>query len=390
MTTNKTNEHKLLEFSKLLKDKELLNTVKNLGFKKATIVQTLSIPPTLKGKDLIVQASTGSGKTLAFGLPLIEIMNQVAKKEKVNYTFGVVITPTRELAIQIADVLSSLKEDLKPVLIIGGMPYGKQESGLKNDPRIVVGTPGRMLDFLKKKTLDVRDCEVFVLDEADEMFSMGLSQDVESIIKEIPKHTQGLFVSATVSPRVVMLGEKYLKEPIQITASTFEEKPPQIEHLYTNVGGQVTDKPLAVCSILDTVKPESAIIFCNRKSETELIEVYLRRKNYDALKINSDLNQNQRTKIMSKIRAGDLKYLIATDIAARGIDIPKIDLVINVGVPDAFDSYVHRTGRTGRAGREGKAITIVGALDFLSFKTLRNKLDVDFEEFKLPQKVISE
>lgn len=370
-------------FSSLIKNQKLLAVLNKLKFIEPTTVQFLTIPPAIEGKDLVVQASTGSGKTLAFALPILSIMYEVATQEKIDYTFSLIVSPTRELAVQIKSVFESLDKNLSPVLLIGGMPSKKQQNSLKQDPRIVVGTPGRILDFLERRLLKIRDLELLVLDEADEMFSMGFYQDIETLLSKIPEHTQGLFVSATISERIDMLAKRHLRDPIKIEGSTLEEVPPQIEHLYCNVGNQTVDKPNAVCSLIDKLNPTSAIIFCNTKSETEVVEAFLRRRNVNASRLNSDLNQNQRNKILEEIRSQKVKFLIATDIAARGIDIDHIDLVVNMGIPEQAENYVHRIGRTGRAGRAGKAISLVGAFDFINFKNLRKATEIDFVEMVL-------
>lgn len=371
-------------FSDLLSNSDLLAALDRQGFAEATVVQTMTLPPAIAGKDLVVQASTGSGKTLAFGLPLMSRMVEAAATEEIDFTYALVVTPTRELAVQIAEVLAGLIEGVEPVLLIGGMPYSKQKNGMKNDPRIVVGTPGRIIDFINQEFLRLDKVDYFVLDEADEMFSMGFFEDVERLIRGIPEGAQGLFVSATISPRVIMLAKKYLQDPEYVEASQHEEKPPEIEHLFMTIGSEVADKPLALCNLIETARPQSAIVFCNTRSETELVESFMRRRGFDARRINSDLNQNQRNKIMERIRSGDLRFLIATDIAARGIDIAQIELVVNYTIPEATENYVHRTGRTGRAGRKGRAVTLVSPHDFMAFQAVKKEVAVDLQEIPTP------
>ena len=249
-----------------------------------------------------------------------------------------------------------------------------------------MGTPGRILDFLKRDQLNLSDLKVFTLDEADEMFSIGFIEDVKAIMEYISSKAQGLFVSATVSSRVLGLAEQYLENPAHIAASNHDEKPPEIEHLYCEVGEQLLDKPIALCDLLDSIGAESAIIFCNTKSETELIEEFMRRRGFDARRINSDLNQTQRNKVMDRIRKGNLKYLVATDIAARGIDIAELELVVNYSAHTQVESYVHRTGRTGRAGKKGTALTLVGPQDFLAFNAIKG-LDLELKKVDVPSDV---
>ena len=371
-------------FSSLVKNKELLAALERKGFKVATPVQEITIPAALEKKDLVVNAQTGSGKTLAFSIPMLSILSDLSKEKEINTTFGFIISPTRELAQQIAEVIEELLPDLSPCLLIGGIPYPKQKTQLKKDPRIVVGTPGRILDSISRKDLIVEDCQFFVLDEADEMFSMGFYEDVEEIIKYVPEPAQGLFVSATISPRVKMLAQKFLKKPQFLEAESEDDDAPPIDHYFCNVGGGVSDKPSSLCDLIEHIQPASAIIFCNTKSETELVEVFLRRRGFDARRINSDLNQNQRTRVMDKIKTKELRFLVATDIAARGIDIKQIELVVNFSLHDQAETYVHRTGRTGRAGNKGSAISLVSPHDFMAFKMIKRDLPTEFKEMKLP------
>ena len=367
-------------FTELVKNQVLLKELKTQGFSDATMVQTLTIPPALENKDLVVEAKTGSGKTLSFAIPMI---SQLLETSRVTKPFGLVVSPTRELAMQIASVYSLLVPGLDPVTLIGGISYTKQKKQLQTDCRIVIGTPGRILDAIDQNDLDLSDLKMFVLDEADEMFSIGFIKDVEKILSEIPKKAQGLFVSATISDRVLDLAKKFLQDPLHISATIEDETPPDIKHLYCDVGENLIDKPIALCDLLEAFDPESAIVFCNTKSETELVEEYLRRRGFDARRLNSDLNQTQRNKIMDKIRAKELRYLIATDIAARGIDIAQIELVVNYSIHSQAESYVHRTGRTGRAGRKGTALSLVAPQDFLGFKAVKD-LGIPLEKIKQP------
>lgn len=382
METNNTTETNVLPFKDLLKSKRLVQALEGQGFSLSTPVQGLTLPGALEGKDLVVEASTGSGKTLAFGLPLLSFLEAAEHKQKLP--FGLIVTPTRELATQIYGVFNSLNDDEGPALLIGGMPYRKQQRILQENGNIVVGTPGRILDFIYRGDLDLSALKYFVLDEADEMFSMGFTEDVEQILKSIPEVAQGLFVSATVSARVKMLAAKYLKSPQEIVASRHDEKPPEIEHLFCQISGDsVADKPNALCDLVENLRPTSAIVFCNTRSDTELVEAFMRRRGFDARRLNSDLNQSQRNRVMDRIRNGELRYLIATDIAARGIDIAQIELVVNFSIPEQTESYVHRTGRTGRAGRKGRAISLVGPHDFVTFKSLKS-LPFELTEMKIP------
>ena len=368
--------------SKIPSQKALLEKLESLSFTTPTAVQSSVIPAALDGQDLVAQAQTGSGKTLAFVIPMLAILGE--QKSEDNNTRALVVTPTRELALQIKNVVADLSDDVEPVLVIGGADEDKQKKALAKDGRVVVGTPGRLLDLIQKKVLKLKHCGYFVLDEADEMLSMGFIDDIRAILARLPKKRQGLFVSATITPRVDMIANSFLTKSEQITVDSYKSDTPAIEHLYIEVGSSIMDKPNALCDIIETQRPQSAIIFCNTKSDTQLVEVVLRRKGFDARRLNSDLSQSQRNKVIQKIRDRELQLLVATDIAARGLDIEQIDLVVNYTIHDQAETYVHRTGRTGRAGRAGRAISLIGPQDFGAFHFLKKVLSFELNQAKLP------
>lgn len=363
------------------KHQDIATKLATNGITSATPVQYQTVPEALLGQDLIVQAQTGSGKTLAYVIPLIAKLRALPHQ---TGTYGLIVAPTRELAVQVCSVIESLADDIKPVCVIGGTSQQNQVDKLSEDKRIVVGTPGRLLDLIQQREIVLRRCGYFVLDEADEMLSMGFLEDVRSILSRLPDKRQGLFVSATITPRVQMLAQSFLRKPKTIVVRSKTESAPDITHLFCEVGTGVTDKALALCDLIETQRPTTTIIFCNTKSDTELVEVLLRRRGYDARRINSDLSQQQRDKIMNSVRAGELKILIATDIAARGLDIDHIDLVIHYSLHDQHETYVHRSGRTGRAGRIGTAISLIGAQDFTSFHALKKAVSIEFKKLDLP------
>jgi len=371
-------------FTEIIKNKDLLKTLTEQGFEKPTEVQARTVPMAREGSDAIVQAQTGSGKTLAFLLPLCEILLDEKTKTNPKETFALLIAPTRELAVQIEQVFSELDIGITPNVLIGGVDMEKQKKTLNKDKRVVIGTPGRLLDFLKQRLFNLSKCRYFVLDEADEMLSMGFIEDVRAILSRLPDKRQGLMVSATISGRVEMLAHSFLSKPKRISTVDRAEDAPDISHEYVEVASDLMAKPKALCDIIEVFRPRSAIIFCNTKSDTKLVEVLLRRRGFDARRINSDLNQSQRTKIMKLIKAEDLQFLIGTDIAARGIDIAQIDLVVNYNIHDQHETYVHRTGRTGRAGRSGRAISLIGPRDHGAFHHLKKMLDIDFKKIDLP------
>ena len=372
---------KNIEFSQLIPDAQLLKSLKDLGIEKPTPIQAAVIPAALAGHDIIAQAQTGSGKTLAFVLPLALKFRE--DDPSIRSTRALLVTPTRELATQVCSVMAAVFPDIEPVCVIGGMSIKKQLSELDRDARIVVGTPGRIIDLIQQRAINLKRCQYFVLDEADEMLSLGFIEEVTEILTKLPAERQGMFISATISPRVTMLAQRYLKDPLSIAVESETGSAPDIEHLYCQVGPELTAKVKALTAILDQRKPRSCIVFCNTKSDTEFVEVFLRRRNYDALRLNSDLVQKERDRIMNLLRNDDLKVLIATDIAARGIDISQIDLVVNYSIHDQPETYVHRTGRTGRAGRSGCAICLIGPSDGSAFHLLKKAVDFEIREMQV-------
>ena len=366
----------------LLSYPTLLKQIQQMGFSSPTPVQRIALPRVLEGKDVVVQAATGSGKTLVFVLGMIAKMLREKNAPK-NSTYALILAPTRELAVQITNVIRSLDPSLSPSCIIGGESMQQQIDHLKEDARIVVGTPGRIRDVLRRP-LNLNTCRFFVLDEADEMLSIGFLQDVRAILSRLPDQRQGVFVSATISPRVEMLASAFLTKPNFLAVARDIEQIPAIEHYCVSVGNDLLAKPSALCDIIETERPLSAIIFCNTRSDTKLVEAFLRRRGFDARRINSDLTQKQRRKIMDQIRDQDLQFLVATDVAARGIDLEHIEIVINYTIHDQPEIYVHRTGRTGRAGRHGRAFSLVSARDFQAFHNLKKTLEFNFKEYRLP------
>lgn len=365
---------------------DFISSITSLGFTYPTDVQSAVVPVATEGKDVLVQAKTGSGKTLAFVIPLLIRLEKLkAEGTSITLPYSLIVTPTRELAVQISDVIRSVTRGaIEPNCIIGGTSMDAQKKRLKQDPLIVVGTPGRLLDLIRQKELNLKQCRYFVLDEVDEMLSIGFIDDVRALLSRLPDERQGLFVSATISPRVEMLAQNFLEKPELIIVGADTKDLPPVEHMYYEVSSEMMAKPAALSDIIETLRPASAIVFCNTKSDTELVEVFLRRRGFDARKINSDLSQRQRLRVMQKIKNKELQFLIATDIAARGLDIESLDLVVNFAIHDQAESYVHRSGRTGRAGRPGKAISLVSPRDFASFHQLTKLTNFTFKKMSLP------
>lgn len=385
LTNSKTEQHSEainanLNFADIVSNAKLLNHLEACGFTKPTPVQAQTIPVALSGQDVIAQASTGSGKTIAFLIPLLSCLHKIEEEHGRQKTLALVVVPTRELANQVVDVLAKLNLGYSPVNAIGGVDIDQQIRGLKNDARIVVGTPGRILDLVRQRQLKLSTCQFFALDEVDEMLSIGFIEDVRAILALLPDKRQGMFVSATISGRVEMLANSFLKNPQLVLLGSAGVDRPQIEHHYYEAAGDLMAKPALLCDLIETLRPASAIIFCNTKSDTQLVEALLRRRGFDARRLNSDLSQAKRDKVMKKIRNKDLQFLVATDVAARGLDIEALDLVINFAIHDQTETYVHRSGRTGRAGRVGKSISLVGPRDFGAFHHLTKVLDLEFKK----------
>ncbi len=364
-----------------IKNPKLLKALASLSITTPTPVQRESIPKILTGGDFIVEAQTGSGKTLAFTLP---ILSKLLDAMPYQGNFALIVTPTRELAMQVASVVADVLPEVEPACIIGGEKQERQIRALRKDPRVVVGTPGRLLDLINQRELVLRKCQMFVLDEADEMLSMGFIDEIREILSKLPKQRQGLFFSATMTPRVLGLANSFLSRPTRIELAREEETSALIEHIYCRVDAGLTSKAQALAAFLASRKPKSAIVFCNTKSDTELVEIMLRKRNIESRRINSDLSQKERERTMAAFRSGELPLLIATDVAARGIDVSDIELVVNYSLHDTPETYVHRTGRTGRAGKSGTALTIIAPQEFPLFWQLSRKLPVTLTEVPVP------
>jgi ATP-dependent RNA helicase DeaD len=373
-----------LTFEDLVPDPGILEAIRRLGFSQPTPVQRRAIPEAMTGRDIIIQARTGSGKTYAFVIPLLTLLQRAEERGEIRSLFGLMIVPTRELAIQIKEAIESLSTKYRPTCVIGGANMEAQINDIRQDPRIVVGTPGRLLDLMRQKVIKLNQCQYFVLDEADEILSSGFLEDVRAILSRLPDRRQGIFSSATITPRVDMLANSFLTKPRQIIIDVAEKDLPAVEHYFCDIPGDLMAKPNMLCDVIETWRPKSAVIFCNTKSDTQMVEALLRRRGFDARRLNSDLSQGQRNRVMRKIRDGELQFLIATDIAARGIDIAQLEMVVNYSIHEQAEIYIHRTGRTGRAGRGGKALSLVGPKDFGSFHFLRKVLNLDFRQAPAP------
>lgn len=361
---------------------EALDGLHALGYELATPVQAASLEPGVAGKDLLVQSKTGTGKTTAFGLPLIE---RIRMEEGLIDPQAIVLCPTRELAVQVAEELAELGDPkgVRVLPIYGGTPMGPQLASLKAGCDVVVGTPGRVLDHTRRRTLRLVHVHVAVLDEADEMLSMGFWDEVTSILDQLDANRQTFLFSATLPDEIRRAAAKYLRDPVRLDISQDELT---VEGI-TNIAYMRDDslpKPRNLLYILEVEKPDSAIIFCNMRQDTQLVAAFLRRQGLNALALSGDLGQKDRERIMNRMKRGDLQFLVATDIAARGIDISDLSHVILYSLPEFTEVYVHRVGRTGRIGKKGTAISLIGGRDQYTMTQLKRDFGVDFEVRELP------
>ncbi|MEK4484130.1 DEAD/DEAH box helicase [Psychrobacillus sp. FSL H8-0484] len=344
----------IVHFKELELDEKILRAIEQLGYTEPTEVQQKVIPVALGKQDILVKSKTGSGKTASFATPLCELVDWEENKPQ-----ALVLTPTRELAVQVQEDITNIGryKRIKGLALYGKSPFAKQKLALKQKTHIVVGTPGRVLDHIEKGSLDVSKIEYLVIDEADEMLNMGFLEQVESIIKLLPKERTTMLFSATLSDRIKKLSSKYMKQPVSIEIdSKIEENAQNIEHVKYVVKD---DQKLAFLEKLTIIEnPDSCIIFCRTKERVDQLVDALDSKGYTADKIHGGMMQEDRFEVMDEFRRGDFRYLIATDVAARGIDIEEITHVVHYDVPLEQESYVHRTGRTGRAGRSGKSIML--------------------------------
>ena len=334
-----------------------LEALAALGYEEPTPVQTHTIQLMLAGHDVIAQAQTGTGKTAAFALPIIERLDPEPLKGRPPQ--ALVMTPTRELAMQVAEAFHSYGRNRGVIAlpVYGGQPIERQLSALKRGVQVVVGTPGRLLDHIRRGTLDLGNVRTVVLDEADEMFAMGFIEDIEAILQATPPARQTALFSATLPAPVARLAERYLNEPRNVTVRSDAMTVPQIRQVCYEVGGR--DKFEVLCRVLDFDQPTAAIIFCRTKREVDELGDRLVGRAFAAETLHGDLSQVQRDRVMQRFRANQVELLVATDVAARGLDVEHVSHVINYDIPQDAESYVHRIGRTGRAGRAGSAITLV-------------------------------
>jgi ATP-dependent RNA helicase DeaD len=336
---------------------ELLETLTELGYEEPTPVQRETIPHLLGGRDLVGQAATGTGKTAAFALPLLQSLTSGRRRRSAS---ALVLVPTRELAMQVSEAIFKYgrASSVKVVPVYGGQPIFRQLQSLERGVDVVVGTPGRVLDHLRRGSLTVEDIRTVVLDEADEMLDMGFAEDIEAILGSLPSSRQTVLFSATMPPRITGIAKRFLDDPVRISVggTPSAERPALITQRAYVV--QRAHKPAALGRILDIETPAAAIVFCRTRTEVDVLTETMNGRGYRAEALHGGMDQAQRDRVMGRLRDGTAELLIATDVAARGLDVDTLSHVVNFDVPSDPDGYVHRIGRVGRAGRHGVAITL--------------------------------
>ncbi|KNF08337.1 DEAD-box ATP-dependent RNA helicase CshA [Gottschalkia purinilytica] len=368
----------MIDFGTIGISNKLKSILNQNGITKPTSIQVKAIPEIIKGKDVIAQAHTGTGKTLGFMLPMMESINASQP-----FIQGLIITPTRELAIQITDEAKKLApyKDVNILAAYGGQDVEKQIKKLKKGIHIVIGTPGRLLDHIRRKSINFSKLKMLVLDEADQMLHMGFLKEVEEIINKTPKGRQTMLFSATMNNQVRSLASRYMKEPSEIQVKGSNVTLDEIKQLVV----ETTDrgKQDALCSIIDEYNPFMAIIFCRTKRRVSALNQALNRRGYDSDEIHGDLSQAKREKVMKAFRKAEIQLLVATDVAARGLDIEGITHVFNYDIAQDPESYIHRIGRTGRAGQTGVAVTFVAPKDRQELDMIERKIKMTLERRKI-------
>lgn len=371
-----------MRFNDLNLSSELLRAIDDLGFESPSEVQEASIPIILEGRDVLAQAQTGTGKTASFGIPIIEGMEEDADDLE-----ALVLVPTRELARQVSEELKKLakyKKFINIVPIYGGADMGKQLRDLKRGASIVVGTPGRVMDHMKRKTIRLDGLKFLTFDEADEMFDMGFRDDMKTIIERTNPNRQTLFFSATFDNDIREFSRLYQRDPAKVIIEKKELTAEKIEQFYLELNRNMKTEILNRLILIH--KPKKSIIFCNTKRMVEALEVEIAQRGYKVDSLHGDMRQSSRDNVMKKFRNGTIDVLIATDVAARGLDVSDIDLVFNYDLPQQAEYYVHRIGRTARAGKKGASFTFVTSRDYPKFKEIEKYANIKMEKMKLPTK----
>ncbi len=367
-------------FSSLNISAEMLQAVTDMGFVSASPIQAEAIPPILAGRDVIGQAQTGTGKTAAFGIPALELIDVQDRSVQ-----ALILCPTRELAVQVSEEIRKLakhKRGIRIEAIYGGDSIERQIRSLKSGVHIVIGTPGRVMDHMERNTLKLGNVKMMILDEADEMLDMGFREDIESILEEMPEERQTILFSATMSKPILQITQKFQKDPVLVKVVKKELTNTNIEQVYFEVKAKA--KVEVMCRLIDMYDLKLLLVFCNTKRKVDEIVEDLQIRGYQAEGLHGDLRQAQRNNVMSKFRAGTTSILVATDVAARGIDVDDVDAVINFDIPLDEEYYVHRIGRTGRAGKSGRAFSFVGRDEKYRLREIQTYTKVKVDKGVIP------
>ena len=369
-----------LKFEDLNLSPWIMRAVTDMGFEEATPIQSQAIPIIKNGHDMIGQSQTGTGKTASFGIPCLEMIDPEDRKLQ-----SLILCPTRELAIQVSEEFRKLlkfKDNIRVLPIYGGQPIDRQILALKKGAQVIIGTPGRVMDHMRRRTLKMETVKQVILDEADEMLDMGFREDIEFILTKTPDERQTIMFSATMSDEVLSLAKKFMNNPEYLKISRKELTVPKIEQVYFDV--KEKDKLEALCRLIDVYDPKLSIVFCNTKKRVDDLVEQLLGRGYFADGLHGDLKQAQRDRVMQKFRSGAIELLVATDVAARGIDVDDVDIVFNYDIPQDEEYYVHRIGRTGRAGRSGKAFTFCVGKDIYKLRDIMTYAKTKISQQKLP------
>ncbi len=369
-----------LRFEEINVSDDIRKGISAIGFEEMSPIQAQAIPVILDGKDIIGQAQTGTGKTAAFGIPILEMID--TKNKSIQ---ALILCPTRELSIQVAEEIGRLgkfKKGLSVLPVYGGQPIDRQLRVLRKGVHIVVGTPGRVIDHIKRKTLKTDNIKMMVLDEADEMFDMGFRDDIELVMNGLHEDRQTIFFSATMAKEIVRFASRYQTDPVMVKVVHKEMTVPKVEQGYFELKEHMKTEILS--RLIDMYNPKLSIVFCNTKRKVDELVTSLQSRGYTADGLHGDLKQSQRDTVMGKFRTGVIDILVATDVAARGLDVDDIDLVFNFDMPQDEEYYVHRIGRTARAGRDGRALSFVAGRDIHKLRDIQRYTNTKIPRHELP------
>lgn len=369
-----------MNYSDAQMNENILRAVTEMGFEVMTPIQEQAIPVLLEGKDVIGQAQTGTGKTAAFAIPMIERIDENVRRPQ-----GIILCPTRELAMQAAEEIRRLAKymcGIKVLPVYGGQDIRRQIRALSQGVQIIVGTPGRVMDHLRRHTIKTDEIKMIVLDEADEMLDMGFREDIETVLEDMPEEHQMALFSATMPQAILDIAGTYQKDAVFVKVTPKEVTVSSIKQAYYRVAKK--DKMEAMCRLLDYYQPVRSLVFCNTKRMVDEMTGILKDRGYDAEGLHGDLSQNQRDTVMNLFRNGRCGILVATDVAARGIDVSGVDAVFNYDIPDDIEYYVHRIGRTGRAGKAGRSFTLISGREIFKIRDIERICNTTIKERKIP------